>query len=999
MKHSTLKIPQQIDFGFCPVGETTSQEITVTNLSRDSTTFIWLSKDPFKISPQHGTILGKKQQQFRVDFLPDIATRFNGTLVCRYGTELLEKSIIEVNGISKIPHITLSTNFIDFGRIPSSAKSIQTITVHNSAPVPATVTITSDFPQFIVQPTVIHLKPEGSSLVKILFHPTNFDFFAFANITFSTAGGNSATTRCRAYVTGPTVTIDRTTLSLGSVHLKSTSSNIFNISNHSDRRILFQFLIEPTSVFRFDPIQGILPPNYSKAIRVTFSPQHPIVYHRRVILVIHQHHPMAIDVFGSAFDTFNHPPKIKTSSVEKYYQAIAQGLGSKPPRAIKEFTPIQIPEIDYISNDLKRNLCTLNSGVHIFDELFIQKDLVTISPNHFDFGACQRDISPEPKTLTVKNNTDSALTLFWEKNSDGFVNVEPEISEIPKNQKVDIIVKFNPLLEFQFMGTMLEGFAQFKEMRNSNIVNFITLPFVLTPFCNGHTMDDVTSFIPTMYTSHKTLIFSGAIIGDSKYQTFYVENRGDCAFKFDIRIIDPEKPDKDSLNSSSTAFNVYPRIGTIDKGSFQIFVVKFNPTQKGHYHSQIFATINDSPLNFFNLNLKGDSSIPTIKYSVNGTLFLHPISLGSFSNQIIQIFNESTIPIKIEWKIPTIYNRLLMVKPNSIEVRSKEVIDCEWIFHPNTIGEFKAEVICNVQSLVNSSNTYISKDFLPFIIGKENIHIENSLMNTLKSVQHYPLTISTLVTDCIIDSKPKEIDFGYVRINSISSSTLIITNHSDSQMKFVLRTKSRNSKIVMFNPSKDILPARSSREIEIRFQPNSSGLITDSIIEANLFSSHIGKREENVLEDENQNVICQFCQFIDVVFDAITENDYRNEFGSVDTFYFDVQNPKNVNEKYKDEIGGLLMNVFNEALADEQLRKYAMKNAEIRQKNIPYFQQLYKEDENVSVENVKVNETKIADDVQSFLRDVIDEIVDEACEGKFSLENEIVQISGFKTNK
>lgn len=830
MKPATLKIPTEVDFGFCPVGETATQEITVTNATREETDFVWSFKDQLKVSPPHGKIAGRKQQIFTISFLPDTATRFDGTLICRYGKQLLETTQLHVVGVAKVPHISLSTSFIDFGRVPSGARATQTLTVHNSAPVPATVSISSDFAQFSVEPTVINLKPESYATVKISFHPNNFDFFAFANILFSTAGGNSTTMRCSAYVTGPKVSVDHSFLALGNVQLKSQSSNIFNIQNHTNRRVFFQLLIEPTSVFQFDPIQGILPPNYSKSIRVTFTPQHPITYYRRVILIVHQHFPMAIDVFGSAFDTFNHPPRLKAISIDANHRIIADGLGSKPPHLLPQVTDPQLPSCDYITGDLKRNKCTLNTGAHLFDELFIQRDLISLSANHFEFGACQRDQSPDPQTLTVKNNTDSPVTLYWQNNKDGFVTINPPVIEIPKKQTVDINLKFNPLLEFQFMGSTLEGFAQYKEMRNANIVQFPTLPFLLSPFCDGHTMDDVTSFIPTMYTSHKTIVFAGAIAGDSNYQTFYVENRGDCAFKFDARIIEAANPDKGTVQSSSSAFSVFPQVGTVNKGTFQIFVVRFTPSQRGHFHAQLFAAMNDSPMNSFSVNLKGDASVPGVSFSVTGTLFLHPVSLGSISSQMIQISNDSTVPVRMEWKIPSIYSHLLLVKPQTCEIRSKEVIDCEWEFHPDAVGEFRVEVVCNVQALPNSSHDYITKELLPYIVGPEAIHIDQTLLNSLKSVQHYPLTVCTLVTDCIVNSKPQFIDFGFVRINSAATSTLSISNHSDSQMHFLLQPKNRQLKLLQFSPADDVLPPRSSREVEVRFTPHSPGEISDSIL-------------------------------------------------------------------------------------------------------------------------------------------------------------------------
>lgn len=825
----TLSIPDRADFGFCPVGETATFEITIKNTTREETEFVWLYKDPFKISPSHGTIAGKKTQTLTITFLPDTATRFDGTIICRFGKNLLESAELKVVGVAKVPHISLSTEAIDFGRVPSGAKATQSLTVHNSAPVPATVDIVSDFNQFQIQPTKIHLQPESSASVKITFHPTNFDFFAFANILFSTAGGNSASMRCSAYVTGPEVSIDKNYINLGNVQLKSKSSSMLNIQNHSDRRVFFQFMIEPTSAFFFEPNQGILAPNYSKSIRITFTPEYPIAYYRRVTLLIHQHHPIAIDVFGSAYDTFTIPPRLKVSHIEANRCIIADGLQNKPPHLLPKINNPQLPTVDFISADLRRNPCTLQSGAHLFDELFSHSDLVTMSASNFEFGQCVRDISPEPQILAVKNNTDGALTLFWQTNSDGLVTVDPPTTEIAKHQSAELKVKFNPLLEFQFMGATLEGFAQYKEMRNKNIVEFPTIPFLLLPFVNGHTMDDVTSFIPTMFTSHKTLVFAGSIAGDSNYQTFFVENRGDCAFKFDVRVIEAEKPDKNALASSSAAFSVYPQVGTIRKGSFQIFVVRFSPAQRGHYHAHLFAQINDSPANSFSVQLKGDASVPAVSFSTMGTLFLHPVSLGSISSQTIKITNDSSVPMRLEWKIPSVYLNLLIVTPQTAEIKSHEIIDCVWEFHPDAVGEFRVEVVCNVQALAGSSHAYVAKQLLPFIVGNDGMQNDPALFSSLRTVQHYPLTICTLVTDCIVNSKPTSIDFGFVRINSAAVSTLSISNHSDSQMHFLLQSSSPQ-KLLQFSPADDVLPPRSSREVEVRFTPKCPGDVTDSIL-------------------------------------------------------------------------------------------------------------------------------------------------------------------------
>jgi hypothetical protein len=138
--------------------------------------------------------------------------------------------------------------------------------------------------------------------------------------------------------------------------------------------------------------------------------------------------------------------------------------------------------------------------------------------------------------------------------------------------------------------------------------------------------------------------------------------------------------------------------------------------------------------------------------------------------------------------------------------------------------------VCNVQALPYASNEFVCKELLPFIVGPESIRIDPALLSSLKSVQHYPLTICTLVTDCIVNSKPHQIEFGFVRIHSTATSTLSISNKSDSQMHFLLQPADRSLKLLQFSPTDDVLPPRSSREVEVRFTPHESGQVSDGIL-------------------------------------------------------------------------------------------------------------------------------------------------------------------------
>ena len=52
------------------------------------------------------------------------------------------------------------------------------------------------------------------------------------------------------------------------------------------------------------------------------------------------------------------------------------------------------------------------------------------------------------------------------------------------------------------------------------------------------------------------------------------------------------------------------------------------------------------------------------------------------------------------------------------------MIDCVWEFHLDVVGEFRSEVVCNVQPLPNSSNEFLAKEMLSYIVGPESLNID-----------------------------------------------------------------------------------------------------------------------------------------------------------------------------------------------------------------------------------------------------------------------------------
>jgi hypothetical protein len=89
--------------------------------------------------------------------------------------------------------------------------------------------------------------------------------------------------------------------------------------------------------------------------------------------------------------------------------------------------------------------------------------------------------------------------------------------------------------------------------------------------------------------------------------------------------------------------------------------------------------------------------------------------------------------------------------------------------------------------------------------------------------------------DCLWEFHPDrvgdlkvEIFSGFVRINSMASESLCLTNHPDSQMHFFLHSNSK-PKNLFFTPADDILPTKSTNEIKYRCRPKAPGDVKGSI--------------------------------------------------------------------------------------------------------------------------------------------------------------------------
>ena len=164
---------------------------------------------------------------------------------------------------------------------------------------------------------------------------------------------------------------------------------------------------------------------------------------------------------------------------------------------------------------------------------------------------------------------------------------------------------------------------------------------------------------------------------------------------------------------------------------------------------------------------------------------------------------------------------------------------------------------------------------------------------------------------------------------------------------------------------------------------------------SNIFATHIGKRRSGEEELAPAPVAIHY---IDVVFNGMSKDDYRDRYGSIDTYYFEAQNPVTPDGpgQQTEEIADVLGRIVDSTIANDQVRRISMNDAKLRNQHVPLFSQLYKQDPVVDVDPVDVPNMRFVDEVEGALYDIVDKIIVEAAHGKFDLTKEILHVRGIK---
>ena len=497
---------------------------------------------------------------------------------------------IHVTSCSKYPHLQC-TNSLDFSKVPFGKIKTKSITVKNCCDVPTSVEIIpvildewqKSYMPFQIENSKFILAGAGdkngndSKSISINYSPQNAEAETVRFFKIIACGSLSChKLKCTGMIEKPNVVSminlreEESCLNFGETEVGHEYKLRLTLCNQSDAEAYYTLsgLETPSgktgNVFTVyhDPSEknynskksqplketndgyipgasGALSGNSQRRLLISFKPQFPIAYYRKVALLVHQQEPQFITLMGTARSQTSIPAILEDYHLENYKLNEYKGIEGFPPSILQA----KIENGEIVENVNKPGLLSLpgeNAQMSrnpstpynsTFDEFFDDGTIDDISykppelqfdQTCVDFGKCETN-KTYSHTVCLSNNTHGTVSVFWSK-SDHF-KIEPNTTEImPKSAaRFRIICKYST--QDKFFGQNLECYGCYTEQLDYRKVkkNLIqpTWCAVLTATAN--------TFISNPYSA--TIRFSDKVItvpafspGRASYGTFILEN-------------------------------------------------------------------------------------------------------------------------------------------------------------------------------------------------------------------------------------------------------------------------------------------------------------------------------------------------------------------------------------------------------------------------------------------------------------------------------------------
>ena len=852
----SLKMPPAVDFGYGAVNELMQKDFTFVNDGDVAVSYKWAVDLPFVFTPGEGSLEPGETGHVHAEFTPADATVNVVNAICaltdQSGHALPTESYnCSVTAVGKYPYVRFSEPEIDFGEVMVGRSVEQTVKLMNQSPVGASYEVARGETEHdhVFKCTGKgsqggYLKQKSHEEFKVQFTPSMPGTFSSESFKAYTPGGNVATVKITGTAIGPSVTLSQSTFQFGSVVAGKSVRRVLDIENHSDLPVHWQIDSECLGTFALGADRGVLEPKFQgipgKAqVVVTFAPIEPANYHKRIIVALRDHRPLAFDVVGTGYDDKRRPAPMRQSHVEEYRAMCAAGLitpGQPPSRRERSLFP---NEIDAVK-------ASAMTAQETYMAMFEPDPLVAVSldKSQIDFGPTNRFKTPQSRTVTVTNDCKQKLVVFWGGQEPAAVNdtsvdaeakraaaadrnpffAFPESCDLRPGQSAEFRITFRPTKDKQHYARQLECFAYVKSMRSFRQVtedNF-TPPWTSTVWAFGHTHGHAGAqlgFQPKCsFTARGSrLYFPPTVKGDFAFQTIALRNDGDTAVGFEF----PAKAlgsglEVDENTGYASPFSCHPSKGAVPPRSFTLVTFRFDATDTEPHREQMHCVLNGLPERAITLDVRARGHVPRVTVGDGNAFVFTPTCVGAAATREIEMRNASRINVLYEWAIPERLANVLGVSPHAGMIRGDQTIKSTWTFCPNKSRKFGFKI----PLLLRVPNGEVSD---PGATGRREAFVGAGTVE-----ERVDVNIHAEGTSGSVAMRPESVDFGHAVVDQSAERTIELHNRSNGIVRYRLETVfddgcTEFDADVTFDESVGQIPARSSSTVRVTYRGRCRG--------------------------------------------------------------------------------------------------------------------------------------------------------------------------------
>uniref|UniRef100_S4R5T4 Uncharacterized protein n=1 Tax=Petromyzon marinus TaxID=7757 RepID=S4R5T4_PETMA len=830
-----LHLPGSLTFGHCATFHNQEVHFDMHNRSELETSFGWEVPPPFSMEPAQGVLSPNASLRITASVHATEAGPYYAMATCRYGEALSSSSVVELQAIAQYPRLVVSAGDTDtqhrqydsqqvlnFGNVEAGAISEKWLHIQNLSSVKASfqVEITTPNPQrrnlFGCRIQQGWVNPQGSARVPVRFSPVTVGCCTTQYLHVVMAGNLP---KCIVKLTGscqgPSVTMSETLLVFDRLLVGEVGVRTLELRNSSAVPAIFQFALDTeSSVFGLERVCGELPPHATVQLRVTFTPQQPINYYRRVACLVHQQAPVHVELLGAGSTVETTPAVLRGEHVQRCHTNARRGLTLQSPATLLSMLHNKKLCLDPTDGSLipcqQIHTMTLQEEVekqepttvapsntvfeHRVDDEALPPTHVSLSASMLDFSAFVRDGEKAAAlALSLRNHTHGAVCVVWTASAGGEFHVEPAECEVPPLKTIALRVTFRPRRRNTLHYAELEACAFYKSMKDFRLVEEPTmcLPWCLTLAVSTHTFQPGQQpFPPTCNLSTAHVEFPAVTAGKSTHTTAVLTNTGDTPMFF-------------SLPPEGVGLVVRPSQGLVPPGGKQVVLLRASSSAPGLYCQVLPILLNYCGQYTKNMEVSWLVDRPQVQLEGNGRLFFKPTCIGTMSQRSHTIHNCCQLPLCFQWNVTG--SGTLSVSPAHGIIQPNESVSQVWSFSPLEDKKYVLKPSLLVWLASNKEETSSSKTRLSLrVIG------EGAIGN--------------------IRAMESDVNLGVVVVGTAALGHLTLVNDSNCDLSFTLSVEQHqlqacnpDKAALELNEYESIIPARCSKQVQAMARPTCSG--------------------------------------------------------------------------------------------------------------------------------------------------------------------------------